>query len=320
MAGDVIPFEVPANLVAEMNKMFGGVDNDDLSAGVQGSFGVVSFKGKVWRIKHGGEEQIVKTVEGDPAPYLLAVIVKSSPQVSKIYYTGTYTEGDDSAPTCFSIDGVKADVSSDAVQSSSCAACPMNVWGSKITESGTKTKACADSRRLAVVPYPDIENVNAGGPMLLRVPPASLQEVSRFGKEVKGWGLNYSAVVVRISFDMNVAYPKLMFKAVRGLSVDEARQIVAMRSGDAVSAMLAAAPMFDAAPAPAPVEAAPAPAPKAAPKAAPTAAPVPVEVAPEPVQAAAEPEPVPKQTPKEANAAVVEPASAELNALIGGLL
>ena len=35
-------------------------------SGVQSSFAVVSLKGKVWRIKYRGEEQIVKGARGQP--------------------------------------------------------------------------------------------------------------------------------------------------------------------------------------------------------------------------------------------------------------
>ena len=104
MAGDVIPFELPAGVL----DAFKGLDpaSDDLSSGVQPSYGIVSFKGKVWRVKYKGEEHIIKNKDGDPAASLVAVIVKGSPCISKIYYPGSYTEGDDSPPACFSIDGV----------------------------------------------------------------------------------------------------------------------------------------------------------------------------------------------------------------------
>ena len=243
--GTLVPFEMPADQLAELKELFGDpASNNDLSEGVQPSFAVVSFKGKVWRVKYKGEEQIVKHPEtGDPLPALVCVIVKGSPQISKIYYEGSYTEGSDDAPKCFSIDGVKPDPGSEEQQCATCAACPKNVWGSKVTEQGNKTKACSDSRRLAVVPYPDIKNEAYGGPLLLRVPPASLQELDSYNRELQRLGYPYNAVVTKITFDHEVAFPKLKFSAARGLTMDEARTVLEMKAGDTVGRMLAEAPI-----------------------------------------------------------------------------
>ncbi len=327
MAGDVVPFEIPAGLSAEMADLF-GTTNNDLSEGVQESFGVISFKGKVWRVKFKGEERIIKTADGDPAPSLVAVMVKASPQISKIYYEGAYTEGDNDAPKCFSIDGMRPDPGSDATQAPTCAACPKNVWGSKITEQGNKTKACSDSRRIAVVPYPDIKNEAFGGPLLLRVPPASLQELSAYSKLLDDMGLPYQAVITKISFDMELAYPKLKFTALKALSREEAMVVIEQMNSDEVGRMLAEAPIADGV-GEAPSEpslsqqaAATGPAPAAAvvePTPEPTPEPVP-EIVPETV---VEPTPEPvveKQTPKEANAVEAEPVSQELDGLLGTLI
>lgn len=216
-----------------------GGDNSDLSSGIGAAFPVVSFKGKVWRVRYQGEARPV-LLNGDPVPAILAVIVKANPLLSKVFYAGAYEEGGTDAPDCFSLDGIKPDASADKPQCATCAACPHNVWGSKITPQGTKTKACGDSRRLAVVPYPDIANEAYGGPMLLRVPPASFRELVRYTKELDDMGAQYSAVVTRIGFDLEAAFPKLTMKAVRALTVDEYRQVVAMRDLETVERMLSA--------------------------------------------------------------------------------
>ena len=317
MANEVVPFQVSTEMQAYLADKF-GVDNTDLTEGVMSSFGIVSFKGKVWRVKYKGEEQIVKTADGDPAPSLVAVIVRGSPQISKIFYPGAYTEGDNEAPDCYSMDGVKPDPNSAKPQAPSCAACPHNVWGSKITEQGNKTKACADSRRLAVVPYPDLKNEKFGGPLLLRIPPASLQELQKYADQLKEWGMAYQAVVTKISFDMELAYPKLVFKAIGSLqSKEEADVVQGWLDGDEIGRMLSEAPIADGAPAPTQAEPAPEPTQKAAPEKKPAEKPKVVQMKPEPEP---EKEPEPKATPKEQNSVEATPVEDGLNDLLGTLL
>lgn len=229
------------NQLAHLQDMFGGADNSDLNSGVSASFPVVSFKGKVWRVKFKGEEKAVLNADGDPVASLHAVIVKASPAISKIYYKHKYTEGDDSAPTCFSVDGVRPDPGAEEVQSETCAACPHNVWGSRITENGNKTKACADSRRVAIVPYPDLRNEQGGGPMLLRIPPASLQNLVKLSEQLNQLSLPYQAVVVKIHFDHEVAFPKLLFTPAKALSAEEAVIIKEHMESESVNRMFSMA-------------------------------------------------------------------------------
>ncbi len=216
-----------------------GVDNSALSAGIAESFPVISFRGKVWRVRFAGEATPI-LMEGDPVPAILCVIVQANPLLSKLYYAGAYEEGSADAPTCFSLDGITPDQTAEAPQSKTCAGCPHNVWGSKITPQGTKTKACSDSRRLAIVPFPDLANEKYGGPMLLRVPPASFKELVRYSKHLSDIGGQFSAVVTRIGFDLEAAFPKLVMREVRGLTIEEYKQVVEMRSLDTVGRMLSA--------------------------------------------------------------------------------
>lgn len=353
---NLVPFEVPEHLLRELMEMFPDDNNSDLTEGVAMSFAVVTFRGKVWRVRYKGEDRVIKLQNGDPASSIIAVLVKSSPAISKLYYPKQYTEGDDAPPLCFSLDGIRPDNGSVEKQSPTCASCPHNIWGSRVTESGSKAKACADNRRTAIVPYPDLKNEAFGGPMLLRVPPTSLQELWRLGNTLKQSGLPYQAVVVKISFDYDVAYPKLVFQAIRPLSKEEAaiarehmesdtvlRMLMEPVAGDetgtteqAATAQGAAAAVEPAKPAPAPK---PAPKPKPAPEPAPEPAQAPAE---EPVQTAMElgmgismgdpDEPPasaakpaanggkPKPSPAKAATAPADIIGSELNSMISGLL
>lgn len=209
--------------LAALTDLFGGSQNDDLSQGVGLTFPVVSFRGKVWRVLSGGEERIIENADGDPAASIKVVIAKSSPSVSKIFYEKKYAEGDDAPPDCFSTDGVAPDPSAPKKQCATCAACPQNQFGSRITEDGKKAKACSDNRRMAVVFFPKVDS--ALGPCLLRVPPTSLAGLVKLKQALDKAGVPYQAVAVKIGFDQTVSYPKLTFVPTDILDVDQAKVI-----------------------------------------------------------------------------------------------
>lgn len=324
------PINAPALTAA-----FGGYEDDDLSAGVSAGFGVLSYRGKVWRVNYKGDENKILNADGDPVASVPIIILKAKPQLSKIYYAKSYEEGDDASPDCFSMDGVTPDRSIREPQCASCAACPHNQWGSKVTDAGKETKACADSRRLAVVPAGDVANEMFGGPMLLRVPAASLANLANYDSMLKKANVAYYGVATRIGFDSDVAYPKLTFqydgKMTEKLGPEHAQIILDHRKGDQVERILDqqvagehAAPA--AAPTPPPAQStAPAavqpivvedepPAPEPAPAAAPEPAPVEESSAPPPAEAKADAEAV------DAGATPVAPPEDDIDALVDGLL
>jgi hypothetical protein len=234
---NVVPFEnakVPAVLVDT-------VDSDDLTTGVSGGFAVVSFRGSKWRVKYQGEEHPVLNAEGDAVSTLEVVLIKANKAISKNFYEDAYTEGSAEAPTCFSLDGIQPDPSVQNPVSSTCARCPKNVFGSRITPAGKKAKACSDNRRMAITPVGDLANAAFGGPMLLRVPAASLADLKVFGETLKRRGFKYNAIATRLGFDMDASFPKLTFRAVRPLKDDEAQEIRAHLDGDVVDRILATA-------------------------------------------------------------------------------
>jgi len=211
-----------ANLPAAIADLFTvEAIEEDLSGGVTGGFAIVSIRGSKWRIKYAGNEDPVVNEEGEPKPSLEVVMVDASPALSKIFYAANYSEGDAEAPDCSSVNGVTPDVGVANKQADSCAMCEHNQWGSRITESGKKAKTCHDSRRIAVVPLGDLENESYGSPMLLRIPAASLGDLKTFDAQLRGKGISYRTIGMRLGFDMNASYPKLTFKAVRRLTEDE---------------------------------------------------------------------------------------------------
>lgn len=224
-----------------VSSVFGGqaATNDELGAGVASSYGVMGYKGKVWSTRYQGVETPLMREDGDGARGSIeVVIVKAAAPISKIFYKGGYTEGSTAAPDCWSANGQTPDGSVQNKVHATCADCPMNAWGSRVTEAGKQGKACADSRRIAVVPVADIDNELFGGPMLLRVPAASLKDLKAYGDLLNSYQYPYYAVATRISFDPKEAYPKFVFSAIRPLTDDEARKIMALRDDKRVSTVL----------------------------------------------------------------------------------
>lgn len=232
---------VPANM-GQVASVFAGSAPaaDDLTSGVQGGFGHIGYKGKVWSVRFRGEEVQLMRPDGDgPRNSIELVILKASPAVAKIFYKDGYVEGSNSAPDCWSTDGVKPAPGAALKQAVTCATCPKNAWGSRITPEGKQAKACSDSRRLAVVPLQDIKNEVYGGPMLLRVPAASLQDLAQFGQKMGHLGYPYYSIGVRVSFDPASAFPKFQFGAIRALTNDEATLVLELQKSAEVARILA---------------------------------------------------------------------------------
>lgn len=288
-----------------------GADADDLSSGVGGGYAVLKFRASKWRLSYGGnEEPIINKTTGDTVPSLEVVLVKGSPVLAKSYYKSKYVEGSNEAPDCWSMDGKRPDSQVVHPVSNGCAACPMNAFGSRVSDTQSKGKACQDVRRVAVVPANDMRNEAMGGPMLLRVPPASLADLAKFSKDMKANGYPYNAIVTRLGFDPEASYPKLTFRAVRPLSAEQQAELVQLLQepefSEKVDRILdkmedaepVAAPVAAAAPAPAPVQA-PAPAP----------APVQASMFEEPVAPAPQAAPKPRGRPKATPALAAQPAA-----------
>ena len=207
-------------------------------ANLQASFGVIGYKGKNWRIKYRGEEILVKDARGLPEAALEVVIVGVSPNISKAYYEKKWNEGDSGAPDCSSVNGVHPDAASPKKQCDSCAACPQNMWGSRVSDQGKKAKSCQDGRRIAVVPAADIANTDFGGPMLLSLPPMSLSNLSMFAKELGRLGGQPFMVATQLTFAPELAYPQIEFKALRWVTDEEAVIVKEMLDDPQIGRML----------------------------------------------------------------------------------
>jgi len=229
--------------LGSMSSVFGDdlPKNDRLSTGISVGYPILRIKGKVWSITRGSNEpHVLMRPDGDgPRNSIDVVLLAASQNVSKVWYEKGYVEGSTDAPDCFAPNGVVPDASSPKKQSNTCASCPQNAWGSKITPAGKKAKACQDSKRVAVSPLGDVRNEAFGGPMMLRVPAASLTDFANYGDGLDAQGYRYFTVGTKMSFDPNEAYPKLVFEPIRALEDHEAEAVVELRKSAAVTSILA---------------------------------------------------------------------------------
>jgi hypothetical protein len=246
-----------APMGAVSTRFQGHVADNDLAGGITGGYGLIAYRGKVWTIRHRGTDMQLMRDDGDgPRNSIEVVILKANPQLSKIWYEHGYVEGSTEAPDCASANGLVPDQGVPKKQNDVCLTCPKNAWGSD--PRGGKGKACGDSRRLAVVPLADLKNESLGGPLLLRCPAASLQDLATFSQQMASQGYPYNSIGIRISFDPKESFPKFQFQAIRPLNDAEADIVLGWEKSAEVSRVVnAPTPQELAAASAAPAQAAP---------------------------------------------------------------
>lgn len=191
---------------------------------VQQSSGVkrLSIRGGVFRKIVGGQE--VGELE---ARSINVIIVKTAP-ISRTYYAGEYTAGQNNPPTCWSADTNTGRPDDNVVatdrQSGTCFDCKQNVKGSGMGEG----RACRYQQRIAVL-LADSDGVVRSNEAYQLILPAT----SVFGDDKKKPGLQsyarllnsqrapLASVVTELRFDTDSSTPKLCFKPVRPVSQDE---------------------------------------------------------------------------------------------------
>lgn len=226
---NIIPFD-GGNLPAHFKKRTGSLNAEALSGLGGGGYPVISIKGKVFAVVKGGERTVLPNPKDpdSPATSIDAVIVRMNAGTAKVFYLKGYDpeSSEKQKPDCYSNDGVSPAADSPAAQSKKCATCAHNQFGSARQGKG---KACADSKRLAIATADQINE-----PMLVRVPPASLQGLREFLKTLDNRGADYNQVLTKIGFDMDAESPKLTFKPVGILDDKTYAQVTEMMDTDLV--------------------------------------------------------------------------------------
>lgn len=193
----------------------------------------ISIRGSVFRMVVDGKE-----VAKNEDRAMEVVVVNVAEHNSRTYFAGTYVEGQNQGPDCWSNDGKTPDARAPNPQSSRCEGCPMNIAGA----GAQKGRPCRFSRRIAVVLSNDIANSEV---YQLTLPAQSIfgegnEQKMPFQQYVNflgGWGLSLRAVVTEMKFDTNSATPKLVFRAVKPLSQEEYEAAAA--KGDTPAALQA---------------------------------------------------------------------------------
>jgi len=221
--------------------------NNNFADGIRDAFPILSIKGKVFRVRVNGEEQaLLDPNTRQPLPFLDVVLVNASPQLSKTYYAKGFVDGDMNPPDCWSLDSVTPDRSVANKMAPLCANCPMNAFGSRITDNGKQAKACQDARRVAVI-MPHQLDGNEQMLMLLRVPQSSLKNLKVYAHMLERHQMEPGACITRLAFDYQEAFPKLLFNFVSPLNDQQYDKVIDIAEAPNTNLMLAA-PDFEVAP------------------------------------------------------------------------
>jgi hypothetical protein len=196
----------------------------------------ISIKGGVFREFIGGKEYRVSEERS-----MNVVIIKAAPKVSRIFYAGSYTEGEAVSPTCWSSDSQRPDekVKAENKQSATCLNCPQNIKGSGQGDS----RACRYQQRLAVVLDGEVDKEEV---YQLVLPPTSVfgdgekgkLPLQAYARHLKNHGTPITGVVTEMRFDTASPTPKLVFKPVRPVTEEEFEIIQTLKdSSEAVAAI-----------------------------------------------------------------------------------
>lgn len=213
----------------------------------------LSYEGKVWTISINGEKTklMKRNDDGDEEPMsvMRVVILDYAKRRGRAYYEGAYDPAKPGSPVCWSDDGVTPHASVKEPPCGKCQDCPMAVKGSKVTEQGKAVTACSQHRMIVVVPAnkPDFP------PLRMKLAITSDWDKNSPELEAQGWfafqnyyqmlqgkGVQHTAALVtKMRFDPNTAYPKVMFSPDRWLENAELAQIAPVVKSDDVKSLLA---------------------------------------------------------------------------------
>ena len=250
---------------------------EDLAGGLsQGRSPTLSIANKEFKLidAAGNERPAGMFDQATRQLYVDVIIVDGNRSLSKKYYKDAYdpTSEDFKAPTCWSDNGVGPSVQSSEPQSTTCAACPHNAWGSSVNnQTGKLGRACRDAKKVAVI-VPGQADLSMA--FLLSIPPNTLNKHwapylrTLAGQNLGPRKVDVSDVVTRITFDPQTV-GSLNFQPVRYVSEEEMDAVIDIQDNEKAAALVGKTdtPRTGALPAPqaAPALSAPAPAPQAQP-------------------------------------------------------
>jgi hypothetical protein len=122
-----------------------------------------------------------------PVSVMKVVILDYAKRRGRTYYEGAYDPDKESAPICWSDDGITPDATvPDEVKTKTsfkCDTCPLAAKGSKVTDQGKAIAACSQHRMLAVVPANKLDFT----PLRLKIAITSDWDKQSPDAEAQGW-------------------------------------------------------------------------------------------------------------------------------------
>lgn len=211
----------------------------------------LSYGGKVWTISKDGEKTRIMKVNDDgdevAVPLIRVVVLDYAKRRGRAYYEGAYDPDKQSAPLCWSEDGVKPHASIAEPQHSTCEGCPWSVKGSKVTDNNRAVTACSQHRMIVVAPLAKLDM-----PLRMKIAITSDWDKQNEAAAAKNWfafnnytdamrarQINHTAMVVtKMKFDIDVDYPKVLFGPDRYITEEEAAIVKPLINSDEVKNLL----------------------------------------------------------------------------------
>jgi hypothetical protein len=253
MASNALTQFQPGAVPAHVQNFLGGQEANTAIGGI--TVPSLSPQGKVWTISLDGQKTQLQKRDNDgemvPVGVMRVVILDFAKRRGRAYYEGSYDPDKESAPLCWSDDGITPDNSSTQLQSKKCAECPKAVKGSKVTDQGKATAACSQHRMLALVPANKLDFA----PLRLKIAITSdfdKQSPNAAANTAAGWfafsnyldylkssGVTHTAAVVtKMKFDAGATYPKILFAADRWLTPEELAVVGPLTKDEEVQKLL----------------------------------------------------------------------------------
>lgn len=232
---DIALFQTAGAVPAHIRQAFAETNIEDRT-----TVPSLSPAGKNWTISYEGTKtKLERNIDGDmvPVSVMPVVILDYAKRRGRAYYEGAYNPDQESAPICWSEDGIVPDPNSPKLQSDKCANCPRAIKGSKITDAGKATVECSQHRMLAVMPV--IGNNFFPHALRLKIAITSDFDKTSPDAEKDGWRafqqytdflkgnsvLHTASLVTKMKFDANATYPKIFFSASRWLTEEEIAKV-----------------------------------------------------------------------------------------------
>jgi hypothetical protein len=254
MANELTMFDPKASVPAHIANFFGAEGSNIQDRATVPS---LSPQGKVWTVSIDGQKTKIEKRDSDgeivPASVMKVVVLDFAKRRGRTFYEGAYDPANESAPICWSDDGITPDETvPDEIKSTKtsykCETCPMAAKGSKVTDQGKAIAACSQHRMLAVVPANKLDFQ----PLRLKIAITSDFDKQSPDAEAQGWFAfsNYmdylkskqvqhsAGVVTKMKFDTNAAYPKIFFAAERWLDAAELAQVAPLTKSEEVQKLL----------------------------------------------------------------------------------